>query len=149
MKSRNLLLITLFIFFILFILFLDIWGKSKVLIKYKAVFDALYFGELMKKKNLVLEGCTYPDLQKNNKLNFLQPKNYSLINDHAKCLNKSELISIRYEFEGYALATFSCKENDMVIEYSWANYQQSCNIVEMKKIQYQPLIYTITNMNSP
>ncbi|OTG93467.1 hypothetical protein [Acinetobacter sp. ANC 4973] len=145
-KKKN--YIVIFIFIITFVIFFDLYGKLKTFLQYKSIFDALYFGELMKEKNLVLENCTYLALEQKNNKNLIQADTYKKTLKNAQCLSQAKLISIKFVHSDYSIVTFSCEDNNLVLEYSWTNFQESCSIIEMQKESYMPLI-TTQHINSP
>ncbi|GAA5006607.1 hypothetical protein GCM10023206_12300 [Acinetobacter puyangensis] len=95
-----------------------------------------------------MEGCTYVDSTKNI-TNYLDPINYNKIKKHADCINDSKLISVNNYYEKYNVAVFQCRNNNLIIEYSWTDFENSCSIMEVKEDLKISPGYTVKHLNSP
>lgn len=136
---------------LLFFIF-DIKGNIKTYLTYKSYFKALYLGEKMKERNLIMQNCTYPkinDKSNSEVKNLLDPKFLNEIKENANCISQAKLIYIGSYHEDYAVATFRCDNKNLIVEYSWTDFDESCAIIESNKNWKLPEKITIEKLNSP
>ncbi|MGR2826374.1 hypothetical protein FY048_12760 [Acinetobacter sp. 1124_18A] len=150
MKYLKYILILL-IFFGLLIFFFDWKTKLNTFIKYNHIFKALYLGEIMKKKNMIMESCSYGKVKDINlkAINLIDPINRGRVQYHANCIKDAKLVYIGIYQNDYGVATYRCYEKDLVLEYSWTDFQDSCSILEVKKEWNIPEKETIHSLNTP
>lgn len=146
---KYILILTSFISLLIFVF--DWKTKFETLIKYNHIFKALYLGEVMKKKNMVMESCSYGKVKDINlkAINLLNPLNREKTQYHANCIKDASLVYVGIYKKKYGVATYRCYDKDLVIEYSWTDFQNSCSILELKKDWNIPEKESIHSLNTP
>lgn len=141
----------LILFFSLLIFVSDLKTKFDTLIKYNHIFKALYLGEVMKKKNMIMESCSYGKVKNINlkAINLIDPINRGRTQYHANCIKDAKLVYVGLYQNDYGVATYRCYDNDLILEYSWTDFQDSCSILEVKKEWNIPEKETIHSLNNP
>lgn len=142
-KIKYIVFMFMFIFLILFFVF-DVSGSYKVYMKYNKYFKVLYLGERMRSKNLVMQNCNFPKIS-----STLNKDIENISSGEIKCINKSELIYIGPYYNDHAVATFRCLSDNLVVEYSWTDFKESCSIIVSKEEWNLPERLTIEKLNSP
>ncbi|MFV5583101.1 hypothetical protein VXQ32_01165 [Acinetobacter oleivorans] len=143
---KYILILVVLIFFVF-----DFKTKIDTFIKYKQIFKALYLGEVMKKKNMIMESCSYGKINSINlnAINLIDPINRAKNKYHANCIKDANLIYVGLYQKDYGVATYRCYDKDLILEYSWTNFQDSCSILEVKREWNIPEKETIHSLNTP
>lgn len=136
-------IVAFFSLLMMFFIF-DLQGNLQTYLKYRKYFKALYLGDKMKNENMVLRNCSDISIQED-----LHKKFENIPKANISCLNKSKLIYIGPYYGDHAVATFRCFNDDLVVEYSWTDFQESCSIIVSKKSWNIPEKMTVEHLNSP
>lgn len=149
MKYFKYLLILLILLILVF--HFDFKTKIDTFIKYKSIFKALYLGEVMKKRNMIMEACSYGRIKNPNLniVNLIDPINRGKSKYHASCIKDASLIYVGLFQKDYGVATYRCYDKDLILEYSWTDFEDSCSILEIKKEWNIPEKETIHSLNTP
>lgn len=110
--------------------------------------------------NNVGENCSYVDFKKFSELkskNFVnlaspeyaydQHKYRSKLTD-TNCIKDAKLIKIEYKY-GHVRATYTCEKEDIITEFTWTDFDDSCSYMEHLKSWNLPVGYSLLSINRP
>lgn len=98
-----------------------------------------------------MRDCSYGGVKDVNlkAINLIDPINKGKNKYHANCIKDAKLVYAGVYQNDYGVATYRCYEQDLIIEYSWTDFQNSCSIMEVKKEWNIPEKQTIYSLNTP
>lgn len=146
---------------IILIVFVNIYSLYRVYVKYPELVRALELGEQMLSNDNVGENCSYvdfehfPELKARSIVNLAAPEyiydqqKYRLKVTDTNCIRNAKLINIGYQ-HGHAIATYTCQKDDVITEFTWTDFKDSCSYMEYLKSWNLPMgKYSLLSVSRP